>query len=40
MSCEYQYQPSAFFPSGSKVVLEAMPWRAGQTPVTSVVWFG
>ncbi len=36
-SSAYQYQPSMFFCSGSKVRLPAMPCSAGATPVTRVV---
>src|SRR5262249_61217268 len=38
MSSAYQYQPSRFLPRGSNVLLATMPWRAGETPVTIVVW--
>jgi len=40
MSSAYQNQPSRFRASGSNGVLATIPWRAGETPVTIVVWLG
>src|SRR5438045_8153224 len=40
MSSAYQYQARSLARSGSNTVLARMPCRAGQTPVSSVVWLG